>query len=208
MAKWPILWVIQNLSEDHNLYPINGSKMKYDEQKTAQLAAYFLQKSNGTLYLIKLLKLLYIADREAFRKLGRPISFDRYVSMEHGPVLSHTYNLMNGAVQDNGYWSSIITPRVGHKLSISDESEVNFDALSDAELAIADVVYKQFGHVQRFDLCKITHSFDEWIDPGSSSSPLTYKEILHGVGYSDEDADASIEYIEEQEALSEFFKTA
>ncbi|MCU7933748.1 MAG: SocA family protein [Candidatus Thiodiazotropha sp. (ex Dulcina madagascariensis)] len=182
--------------------------MKYDEKKTTQLAAYFLRKSNGTLYLIKLLKLLYIADREAFRELGRPISFDRYVSMEQGPVLSHTYNLMNGAVQDDGYWSSIITPRDGHKLSISDESEVNFDALSDAELAIADEVYENFGHVQRFDLCKMTHNFDEWTDPESSSIPLSYRDVLLAVGYSEEDAEDSIEYIKEQQALSEFLESA
>ena len=182
--------------------------MKYDEQKTAQLAAYFLQKSDGTLYLIKLLKLLYIADREAFRALGRPISFDRYVSMEHGPVLSHTLNLMNGAVQGSGYWNSIISPRENHKLSISDESEINFGALSDAEISIADKVYQEFGHIRRFDLCDMTHSFDEWTDPGTSSEPLHYNDVLSAVGYSDADAKSAIKNMEEQAALAEFFESA
>jgi uncharacterized phage-associated protein len=188
--------------------PLADFTMKYDEKKTAQLAAYFLQKSNGTLYLIKLLKLLYIADREAFREFGRPISFDKYVSMDQGPVLSRTYDLMNGAVRDSRYWSSIITPRAGHKLSISDESEINFDALSEAELRIADEVYDQFGHTQRFDLCDKTHEYSEWTDPQGSSRPLKYKDILIAVGYSEEEADDSINYMKEQQALAEFFESA
>jgi len=46
---------------------------------------------------LKLMKLLYLADRESMRRNGRPISGDRYVSMDHGPVLSQTLNLINGA---------------------------------------------------------------------------------------------------------------
>jgi hypothetical protein len=32
-------------------------------------------------------KLLYLADRESLKKTGRPITGDRVVAMEHGPVL-------------------------------------------------------------------------------------------------------------------------
>ncbi len=181
---------------------------RFNEQKTAQLAAYLLQKSDGTLFLIKLIKLIYIADRETFRCLGRPISYDRFVSMEHGPVPSHTYNLTNGAVQGEGYWSAMIAPRAGHKLSVTDESEVGFGALSEAELKIADNVFTQYGHVPRFDLVEITHQFEEWNDPRRSSSDITYKSILHAVGFSEEDANNALDYHKEQHDLSDFFNAA
>jgi len=43
---------------------------------------------------LKLIKLLYIIDREALLRWGRPLTGDRYVSMDHGPVLSQTLNLI------------------------------------------------------------------------------------------------------------------
>ena len=45
---------------------------------------------------MKLIKLLYLADREALLRWGRPITFDAYVSMDRGPVLSSVLDLING----------------------------------------------------------------------------------------------------------------
>jgi len=42
------------------------------------------------------MKLLYLAERRSFEKHGEPMIGDRLVSMPQGPVLSCTYNLMNG----------------------------------------------------------------------------------------------------------------
>jgi len=42
---------------------------------------------------MKLIKLMYLADREALLRWGRPISTDRYVSMDKGPVLSRVLDL-------------------------------------------------------------------------------------------------------------------
>jgi len=35
-----------------------------------------------------LLKLLYLADRDALKEIERPITGDRYFSLKNGPVLS------------------------------------------------------------------------------------------------------------------------
>ncbi len=180
--------------------------MKFNEKKTTQLAAYFLQKSNGTLFLIKLLKLLYIADREAFREFGHPITFDKYVSMDNGPVLSQTYDIMTGSnAQFEGYWSAMISDRSGHKLSISDESEISYSSLSDAEMLIADKVFEEYGHIPRFELCEMTHEFDEWEDPKGSSFPIDYENILKAVEYSDEESEFAIKRMHEQQSIDKFF---
>ena len=65
----------------------------FNEQRVAQMAAYLLGRARGHTKYLKLMKLLYLADRESMKRHGHPISGDRYVSMEHGPVLSHTLNL-------------------------------------------------------------------------------------------------------------------
>ena len=68
----------------------------FKEVKTAQVAAFFLAKAPGhRMPHLKLMKLLYLADRESMRETGYPMSWDRLVSMPHGPVLSTTLNLIN-----------------------------------------------------------------------------------------------------------------
>jgi len=43
---------------------------------------------------LKLIKLLYLLDREALLRGGRPVTTDRYVSMANGPVVSRIYELI------------------------------------------------------------------------------------------------------------------
>ena len=84
--------------------------MPYDprfEQKTTEAAALLIQLSGGRIRYIKLLKLLYYADREAFAQWERPITYDNYAAMTYGPVLSSTYDLIKG--NSNGkYWNRYI----------------------------------------------------------------------------------------------------
>ena len=46
------------------------------EEKAAQAAALFLLKAGGPMPHLKLMKLLYIADRESYRRRGSPITGD------------------------------------------------------------------------------------------------------------------------------------
>ncbi len=55
--------------------------MRFNERKATQAAAYLLQMRGGTMSYMKLIKLLYLADRAALVRFGRPITTDRYVSM-------------------------------------------------------------------------------------------------------------------------------
>ena len=57
----------------------------YREDKATQAAARLLRLAGGKLNHMKLMKLLYLADRRALIQWGRPITFDWYVSMPHGP---------------------------------------------------------------------------------------------------------------------------
>lgn len=75
----------------------------------AQMAAYFMDKEEERqMEVLKLIKLLYLADRESVDRYGEPISFDKMVRMVHGPVLSRTLNLINGFVRgkDAAQWDA------------------------------------------------------------------------------------------------------
>ena len=62
--------------------------MRFNEVKATQAAARLLRNRGGRMSYMKLIKLLYLADREALSRWGRPITTDKYVSMDKGPVLS------------------------------------------------------------------------------------------------------------------------
>ena len=59
--------------------------MAFREDKATALAAAFLERAGGELEYLKLLKLMYLAERESLRVLGSSLMEDTFVSMKHGP---------------------------------------------------------------------------------------------------------------------------
>lgn len=140
---------------------------------------------------LKLMKLLYLADREAVRASGRPISGDRLVSMPHGPVLSQTLNLMDGDVESGpGGWEQWISDKENHELSL--RVSLSLDALDELAPAERDVlvqVWQQFGHMGKWEIRDWTHrNCAEWIDPKGSSLPIPFQKLAQAVGFNEEAA--------------------
>src|SRR5580658_1114995 len=113
--------------------------MSCQSDKITQMAARFLQKAHGRLPYIVLIKLMYYADKEMLLQYGRPITFDRWVSMKNGPVLSDTLNLirMPDEVAPK-YWSSSIKTD-GYDVLLVAPAER--DRLSELEEAILEKTY-------------------------------------------------------------------
>lgn len=165
----------------------------FNERKVAQIAAYFLDQTEGKrMSHLKLMKLLYLADREAVRQFGFSISEDKFVAMPHGPVLSMTLDLMNGHVesQPNG-WEFWISDKENHEVSLNNPliSLENLDELSEVELDILQQVWKQFGSMDQWKIRDWTHdNCAEWRDPNGSSCPIDFQEMAQAVGFNSEDA--------------------
>lgn len=180
----------------------------FDERKVAQTAAYFLHKRGGKMSHLKLMKLLYLADRESMRIYGEPISEDRFVSMDHGPVLSSTFNLMSGSVQSvpDG-WEAWIADIQDHEVEL--RREVDPDGLvflSEADLEILDNVWKDFGHMTRWQIRDYTHDHcPEWEDPNHSSRPLKPVRVFRALGRSPEEAKQLAADLEEKNQMDQLF---
>lgn len=159
--------------------------MMFDERRAAQMAAYFLDKAGGKMPLLKLMKLMYLADRESLRQYGYPITFDAINSMDHGPVLSRSYDLAKGAVESNVEgWDHWISDRENHDVSLN--RACNRDALldlSDVEVAVLATVWRNFGHMTKWQIRDYTHTLPEWRDPEGSSLPIAFENVLLAVGY-------------------------
>ena len=142
------------------------------------------------------IKLLYIAEREALLSWRRPIIFDSYVSMDKGPVVSKTLDIMNGEESDReGPWDESIT-RPDQDFNVEIKKDPGIDELSDAEETIVKSVYERFGEMNQWDLCDFTHSFAEWVDPRGSSIPIDYRDILKGAGKTDIEITSIIDELE------------
>lgn len=171
------------------------------EEKVAHLAAYLLLRHDRQMPYIKLLKLLYLSERQAMAKWGFPMSGDRFVSMKNGPVLSNTYNLILER-QDGITWKSLIA-RSEYDVSLKQDLSVDdLDELSKSEMKILDQTFEEFGHMAKFALVDYTHdNCEEWVEPNSSSYPIHHNDIFKALGIADEQASALTEKAREVNAL-------
>lgn len=181
----------------------------FDERRTAEVAAFLLHKANGSLPFIKLLKLMYLAERLSFKRYGEPLTGDVLVSMDHGPVLSRTYNHIKGAAQSTeGGWDTWVSDKEGYTVALRDPSmirtaEQDLLHLSDSDLEVLNEVWNEFGHWDRWALIRYTHDeLPEWEDPKGSSLPITYKRLFEALGYSAEETQLLTERLREQEAIN------
>lgn len=165
----------------------------FNVEKAAQMAAYLLHKRGGRMSFLKLMKLLYLSDRKSLDLYGEPISGDRYVSMNFGPVLSNVYSLMAVGGQPGNRWDEWIRDDRDHSVALRHPLEDVYDLteLSRADVRTMDEVYEQYGHWNRFRLCDETHRLcREWQDPEGSSIPIRVQDIFMALGRTQEEAEA------------------
>lgn len=161
-----------------------------NELKTAQMAAYLLTKSGGQMRYIKLVKLLYLSDRESMRITGDSMTHDRAYSLPNGPVLSHTLNLLKGDAR-NDYWSSLIRCEGFESTLVGAIDVGDLDELSSQDIEVLDRVNHLFGQFTWQALVDWTHkpeNLAEWKDPHGSRLPIEPQDIFEALGWSSEDA--------------------
>ena len=169
-------------------------KPAFREDKVTQAAALFLRLGPDKMSHLKLMKLLYLADRRALLTLGRPITYDSYVSMDHGPVLSTTLNLLHGDVQSSGPWEKAITVPLNNEVSLL--KDPGDDKLSEAEEKLIREVFDEHGAKTQWDLRDFTHTLPEWEDPKGSSIKIEYRDILFAGNKTDAEIESILEDIE------------
>lgn len=155
----------------------------FNDKKAAQVAAFFCEKQGGIIDVLKLVKLVYLADRCFMAETGFPITNDRHVSMDHGPVNSLTLNLVDGNLESRD-WSDLIADRAGHKVALARRlTEDDTDELSDAEVDSLEAVWAEFGGMTKYQIRDWTHEHcPEWEDPNGSSSPIPHERTLRFLG--------------------------
>lgn len=177
----------------------------YTARKAAQMAAFFTQKQGGSINVLKLTKLLYLADRESIAQYGLPISFDHPVSMPMGPVLTRIRDLTEGgcARSDQAQWDEWISDKSQHLVSLTRTFDLgDLDELSEADIDVLETVWRNFGHMDRYTLRTYTHEhLPEWEDPKGSMIPMSEERRLTAILGDPEEAAVLAEEIEAMRQL-------
>ena len=178
----------------------------FDDRKAGQVAAFFVDAEGGRMDVIKLVKLIYLADREFMNRYGLPITFDRMVSMPHGPVNSQTYECIKGAVDCPG-WEEWIADREGHAVSVRKlASRDALDELSDAEIETLQAVWQRFGTMGKWEIRDWTHNHcAEWHDPDGSSLPIACADVFRALGRDDAMAEELAGHVEAHRQIDKLF---
>jgi len=152
--------------------------------KAIQAAGVLLREtSSHRMTRLRLLKLLYIADRESLKKTGRPITGDRAVAMPHGPVLSELYDCIKGTACHLASWQEFFC---SEDLDVCMIKSPATDDLCRYEIETLQRVSADRRDKTEWDIAEETHGFQEWKDPGSTSRPIAFEDILRACGWTDE----------------------
>lgn len=159
--------------------------------KVAQALGFLLSKDeNHKMNRVKLIKLLWAADRLHLRKYGRTVSGTKYYAMAHGPVSSLALDI---AQMNSEFALSNNDTRYLEEYFVSDNKNTAFskdpgtDYLSDTDKAVLTEAWDKFGSLEPFELAdEISHKYPEW---------SKYKEYFEAGNSSRQDID-----------LADFFK--
>jgi len=154
----------------------------FGTRKIAEAAATLLRtEACRRMSYLRLLKLLYIADREALRETGRPIVGTRPVAMAHGPVLGEIYDLVKGEHWDVPIWAEFIR-RDGYEVELAKDPGVL--TLSRCEIGMLTKTAEDHRDMDDWQLVGETHGFDEWRRNyhEGTSTPIPFEDIIEAVG--------------------------
>lgn len=137
------------------------------ETATITEALYYLLDKIKKADKIKLVKLMYLADKYHLIRYGRTITNDDYYAMEHGPVgttVKDVLSLDSFNISSEGvkYASRLIEKLDGDTFCARANARITLDMLSESDIEALDYVVEHFGKMSSWKLRDYTHKFPEW----------------------------------------------
>lgn len=171
----------------------------FREDKATAMVTFFLSRIKGNcMNDVKLMKLLYLSERESVKRYGVPISQDSFASMKKGPVLSKTYDFMKGKVSGD-LWNRHIAPMNGYSISMVQPMDIE-RVLRGCDIETLEYIWHEHGHKSKEELVNHCHKFDEYDKRAENPSPgeprsytLTLKEMMIAIGDTEEVATKKVD---------------
>lgn len=159
----------------------------FNVEKAAQVTAYFALREGGSIDELKVLKLVYIAERAYLDAYELPLTGDTLVATPHGPVLAETLDQVNGSIPHNSEWKRYLGARFHRAVQAAPGVSIEtLDHLSIANIEVLDEVWAKYGHLGGFALRDLTYDeCAERTDPNGSSRQISYSDLFHWLGKPD-----------------------
>lgn len=183
----------------------------FREDKATALAYWLIKKAGGgSMPHKKLMKLLYLYEREQLRSKGLTLIGDRFVNMDEGPVLSETYNCMkppkdgHPLTETGTVWRQFLSPINNFQISRRADLPVE-SVLTKKQMKQAEELWDTYGKMSEKDLILFTHGLPEWHDPKGSSEVLDLLPVFLDFGYERDDALERIDRLRDLARHQAFF---
>lgn len=176
---------------------LNMVDFKY--KQAAQSLAYLISLDGGRSNILKLVKLIYLCEREYLNRYDDSMFNDSVVTMKNGLVLSGIYDCIKDRASISPLFSDFINTRNNNDISAKEITtrRDDYTSLSDADIDVINTVWSKFGSMDQWRLADYHHELKEWQNT-SSSIPVSYKEILEAIGK----PDASMIALDIEEGIS------
>jgi len=160
--------------------------LEFDYKKATQAINYLSKKEGGQIDKLKLMKLIYFADRFHLRKYGRPIFNDTYYAMPKGPVASSVKDIAELssylAEDEKNYAVQFISVQ---KNAVSSLKNVDENVFSQSDIEALDFAHNEFGAYKPLELVDFTHKYPEWQkhegvlkSKETTREPMTYADFF------------------------------
>jgi Uncharacterized phage-associated protein len=108
---------------------------------------------------IKLIKLVYLADKYHLLNYGRTITDDKYFAMPYGPVADNVYKILETSA--NGKNPYFYKDKI--KVKIKENAKCKFDMLSETDKTAINTILDKFAKYETWDIVALTHKYPEWV---------------------------------------------
>ena len=114
---------------------------------------------------LKIIKLLFIADKTHLEEYGRTITGDIFKALKMGPIGSKTLDFLNLKFEDEKqekYFNSIIGKEGSYNFYFKGKNIKNLNSLSESDREIINKTVSVFGNFTENKLIDFLHTFPEW----------------------------------------------
>lgn len=166
-------------------------------EKAAQVAVFFASRGIRDLTTLKLVKLIYFADKRHLHLYGRTITGDRYFGMENGPVPSDTYD----ALKTGAFATVLMSERAecGEHPVWRAIASLDRDLLSESDEEVMEDVAQRYGAFTASALRNLAHREPDYkraearlVESGRGSVPIPTEDMVIGVPPAEAEALAAI----------------
>lgn len=190
-----------------NIFGKSQKRLRFDLdwQKCIEGIDYVASLQPGiTQYYIG--KIFYFADKEHFLDWGRPISGDKYIAMEHGPVPSTIYDLLK---EDSGEPDEILdrlTKRVeikseGNRRRVYSRGGNEFPHLSGTDQEYLTNATKQYARMSFGKLKALAHDEAAYVEAEKKFGLNNEMNLLRWADELDANSETVASYVEERQRI-------